>query len=185
MGSKVPAVVTEAHKEEEVKCLYICSWVNELKIGQTLTDTGAVVKLINSRIVDILHLQIFEMDEEWTLQLADDQLVKVKQYVWVPVNVAEIVVIVQAFILGMGDIYNILLSKRWMRRVKAIEDHGQGTLTIQSKDEIAWEVESTLAELLDVKLVDGPSVDDWETALAEEEITRLANKLDGYDYASD
>ena len=31
-------------------------------------------------------------------------------------------------------------------------------------------------------LIDGPSVEDWETALAEEEIARLADELDGFDY---
>lgn len=31
----------------------------------------------------------------------------------------------------MGDIYDILLSKRWMRRVRAIEDHDKSTLTIR------------------------------------------------------
>ena len=55
---------------------------------------------------------------------------------WVSVNVAGVVAVVRAFILGMGDIYDILLSKRWMRRVRAIEDHGENTLTIRGKDEI-------------------------------------------------
>ncbi len=36
-----------------------------------------------------------------------------------------------------------------------------------------------------MELVDGPTVDDWETALAEEEIARLADELDGYDYIQD
>ena len=75
-----------------------------------------MVELINPKLVTILDLEIFEMDEEWTLQLADDRLAKVKQYVWAPINVAGIVATVRAFILGLGDIYDILLSKRWMRR---------------------------------------------------------------------
>ena len=65
-----------------------------------------------------------------------------------PVNVAGVVATVRAFILGMGDIYDLLLSKRWMRRVRAIEDHGAATLTIQGKDEIKRLVQGTETETL-------------------------------------
>ena len=183
--SAPPKIETEAHEEEEVACLYICSWVGNQLVVKTLADTGAVVELINPRLVKLLDLKIFEMDEEWTLQLADDRLAKVKQYVWVPINVAGIVAVVRAFILGMGDIYDILLSKRWMRRVRAIEDHGKGTLTVQGRDGIKRVVHGTEADSLEVDLVDGPSVDEWETALAEDEIAKLAEELDGIDYALD
>lgn len=184
-GGRAPTEETEAHEEEEVVCLYILSWVKGHLVKKTLADTGAVVELINPKLVELLDLQIFEMDEEWTLQLADDRLAQVKQYVWVPVNVAGVVAVVRAFILGMGDIYDILLSKRWMRRVRAIEDHGENTLTIRGKDGIRRVVQGTEAEPLDVELIDGPSVDEWETAMAEDEIARLADELDGYDYNAD
>ena len=32
---------------------------------------GAVVELINPKLVALLDLQVYEMDEEWTLQLAE------------------------------------------------------------------------------------------------------------------
>lgn len=185
VGKKAPIVVTEAHEDEDVMCLYIQSWVNDSRVGKTLADTGAVVELINPRLVDTLHLPVFEMDEEWTLQLADDGIARVRKYVWVPVNVAGVVATIRAFILGMGNIYDLLLSKRWMRRVRAVEDHGQGTLTIQGKDGVQRLVRGTETEPLDIELIDGPSVDEWETALAEEEIARLADELDGYDYLAD
>ena len=73
-GGKAPAEETEAHEEEEVVCLYILSWVKGHLVKKTLADTGAVVELINPKLVKLLDLQIFEMDEEWTLQLADDRL---------------------------------------------------------------------------------------------------------------
>ena len=50
-------------------------------IAKTLADTEAIMKLINPKLVKLLDLQIYEMNEEWTLQLADNGLVKVKQYV--------------------------------------------------------------------------------------------------------
>ena len=90
---------TEAFEEEEVVYLYICSWVGDQMVTKTLADTRAVVELINPRLVAMLDPEIFEMDKEWTLKLADNRLAKVKQYVWVPINVAGIVAVVRAFIL--------------------------------------------------------------------------------------
>ncbi|KAF6238650.1 hypothetical protein HO173_003156 [Letharia columbiana] len=74
---------------------------------------------------------------------------------------------------------------RWMRCVRAIEDHGENTITIRGKDRVKRVVQGTQAKPLDVELVDGPSVDEWEIALAEDEIARLADELEGYDYVAD
>ena len=182
---KAPTVETEAHPDEDVVCLYIRSWVGDTLITKTLVDNGAVVELINPMVVDDLGLEIFEMDEEWTLQLADDGQAQVKRYVWVPVNVAGVIAVVRAFILGMGEIYDLLLSKRWMKRVRAVEDHGKATLTIEGKDKAKRSVTGTEVEPLSVELVDGPSVEEWENELAEEEIARLVDELDHYDYEAD
>ena len=107
-----PQIDTEAHEEEDVVCLYIEAWIGSKRVGKTLADTGAVVELINPRLVESLRLQVYEMDEQWTLQLANDDLARVQRYVWAPVNVAGVVAMVRAFILGMGDIYDLLLFKR-------------------------------------------------------------------------
>lgn len=56
---------------------------------------------------------MYEVEETWTLQLG---YVEVKKYVWVSVNAAGVEDIVKAFI---GMVYDLLLSKRWMHRVRA------------------------------------------------------------------
>lgn len=76
-----------------------------------------------------------------------------------------VVAIVRAFILGMGEIYDLLLSKRWMKRVRAIEGHGNATLTIEGKVKTKRSVTGTEVEPLDVELVDGPSVEESENEL--------------------
>lgn len=86
-------------------------------VPKTLVDTGAVVELINPKLVTKLELEIHTMEEEWVLQLADDGLATVKEYVWAPVSVQGVEAVVGAFILGAGDIYDLLLSKRWMRNL--------------------------------------------------------------------
>ena len=179
-----PQIDTEAHEEEDVVCLYIEAWIGSKRVGKTLADTGAVVELINPRLVESLRLQVYEMDEQWTLQLANDDLARVQRYVWALVNVAGVVAMVRAFILGMGDIYDLLLSKRWMRRVRAIEDHGNSTLVIKGKDGHSRLIHGEKTEPVEFKVV-RPSVDAWETSLAEEEIARLADELDSLDFDDD
>ena len=180
-----PLIATEAHEEEDVTCLYLEAWINDTKVNKTLADNGAVVELINPELVRQLGLEIYEMEHAWTLQLADDGLAMVKQYVWAPVNVAGVEAIVRAFILGMGNIYDLLLSKRWMKRVRAVEDHGQANMVIQGKDGIPRVAHGQAAKSLDVEVICGPSVDEWETSLAEEELEKLAEELDRYDFVSD
>lgn len=182
-----PAVATEAHDEEdgEVKCLYLEVWVGNTKVAKTLVDNGAVVELINPALVKQLGLEVFEMEETWTLQMADDGLATVHQYAWVPVNVAGVFAMVKAFILGMGNVFDLLLSKRWMRRVRAVEDHGKASLIVEGKDGVQRVAHGKIATPLGVELADSLSVNEWETGLAEEEIARLIEELDKYDFTRD
>ena len=47
-----------------------------------------------------------------------------------------------------------------MRRVRAIKDHDESTLTVRGKDEIKRVVQGTETRSLNIELVDGPSIDD-------------------------
>jgi len=79
--ARAPVVETSAYDEEEMVCLYIGSWINDTMVSKTLVDTGAVVELINPKLVAKLELEIHTMEEELVLQLADDGLATVKKYV--------------------------------------------------------------------------------------------------------
>ncbi len=93
----------------------------------------------------------------------------------------------RAFILGAGDIYDLLLSKRWMHRVRAVENHHAATLTLEGKDGVKRTIRGREAESSEVgkDIVGGPSVDEWKTAIAEEKLTRLTEELDDIDYIAD
>ena len=95
---------------------------------------------------------------------------------------AGVKAIVRAFILEIGDIYDLLLSKRQIRRVRAIEDYSKVTLIVKGKDSIPRVAYREVAKPFDIEIVDGPSVDIQETSLAEDKIVRLTKELDGYDF---
>ena len=180
-----PAIETITHEDEEVICLYIDAWVGDQKISKTLVDSGAVVELISRKVVQDLDLQVYHMNEKWTLQLADDGHATVQEYVWVTVNVSGVRALVKAFILGDGQVYDLLLSKRWMYRVRAVEDHGAGTLTISGTDGLKRVVDGQEADSLAVELVDALEVEDLGMDLADEEVYQLIDEANEAEYYYD
>lgn len=70
--------------------------------------------------------------------------------------------------MGDGQVYDLLLSKRWMYRVRAIEDHGAGTLTISGTDGRKKIVNGQEAKFLAVEQVDTLEVEDLGMYLADE-----------------
>lgn len=68
-----PVIETVAHEDEEVISLYINAWIDTQKLSKNLVDSVAVVELISRKVDHDLDLQIYRMDEKWTLQLADDR----------------------------------------------------------------------------------------------------------------
>ena len=75
-------------------------------------------------------------------------------------NVSSIKMIIKAFILSKGLVYNLLLSKRWMYWARAVEDHETGSFTIKEKDGVCCLVKGTTTEFKLVKIVNGPSIND-------------------------
>lgn len=62
------------------------------------------------------------------------------------VNVFEIQALIKIFILGNGQVYNLLLSKRWIYRVRIIKNHRARTLTINGTDRVKKVVNSQKAD---------------------------------------
>lgn len=181
-----PAITTLAHDDNDVTCLYIEAWIGENLVGKTMLDTGAIIELASPDLVHKLGLETFKMTEDWVLQMADDGCATVTSYTWVPVNVAGVCAIVKAYILGQGLVYDLLLSRRWLKRVRAVENHEHDTITIYGRDGVPRIVHGTPAKRPEeARLVENQSLDDWETELANEELAALADELDGLDFVRD
>ncbi len=83
-------------------------------------------------------------------------------------NVSGVQALVKAFILRDGQVYDLLLSKRWKYRECAVEDYGAGTLTISGIDGLKRVVDSQEADSLAVELVDALEVEDLGMDFADE-----------------
>ncbi|KAI9803926.1 MAG: hypothetical protein M1826_004936 [Phylliscum demangeonii] len=130
------------------------------------------------------------MRDNWLLRLADDRQVPITQYALLEVIVAGIRVHITVYVLASTETFELLLSKNWMTRVRAIEDHGKGTLTIQGKSGkkitiVAAATESPIAEIIAEEDEATYSDSDNNDDLAEDELARLTEELDDLQYRAD
>lgn len=127
--------IDEGYDEDvdPISCLYISAQVNGVTVDRTMVDSGAVLELISPSLVKDLKIQMYHMDKRWSLKLANDLVVPITHYVLLEVIVAGIKTILRAYVMGYSETYQLLLSKNWMRRVRAVEDHGKNTLVIEGR----------------------------------------------------
>ena len=125
--------VTDAAPDSEVECMYITVWCNGVEIPDVLVNGGAMIDLIAKDVVDKLQLEKHPV-HNLGMRLADDSLVPLESYVWLDVNVEGVVAKVRAYVMPVTVTYRILLSRRWLKRMKGVEHHATNTLIIQGID---------------------------------------------------
>jgi len=193
--SKVPAalhstkltvrrdVVSEAFPggDENIECLYIEAWVGGFRIPEVLVDAGAMLDLISSQLVDKLKLKRFPLTG-LGMRLADDRLVILKNYVWGDVVVAGVLARVKAYEVAVSQTYQLLLSRRWLKRVRAIEYHDTRSLFIEGGDHVRRKVPGVPVGQMEMKMenLEPSGCSDVEDEEAEEAIETLLNELDNW-----
>lgn len=108
-----------------------------------------------------------------------------QECVWVTVNVSGVRDLVKAFILGDGQVYDLLSSKRWMYRVQAVKNHRAGTLTISGTRGRKRVVDGQEANFLVVELVDTAEAEDLGMDFTDEEVYQLINDANEAEYSYD
>ena len=168
--------------EENIECLYIEAWMGDFKIPEVLVDAGAMLDLVASKLVDALQLERFPVTG-LGMRLADDRLVVLRNYVWMDVVVAGVLARIKAYEVAVSQTYQLLLSRRWLKRVKAVEYHESRTLFIEGSDHVRRKVPgipfgATGIKMEHTDLSPFCDVDDDE---AEEAIETLLNELDHWE----
>jgi hypothetical protein len=87
------------------------------------------------------------------VKVADNRRVLIKEYITLEVIVQGIRTYLRAFIIDGPDSYDLLLSRNWMARVSALEDHLGGTLKIQGKSGIVVNVPASEAPIPEVEVM--------------------------------
>ena len=174
-------VVSEASPEAEdnIECLYIEVWVGNMKVPEVLVDAGAMLDLISSQLVDTLRLQRFPVSG-LGMRLADDRLVVLKNYVWLDVIVAGVLARIKAYEVAVSQTYKLLLSRRWLKRVRAVEYHNSRTLFIEGSNRVRRKVPAIPIGSSGVKMenIQPSSFFDIDDDEAEDAVETLLNELD-------
>jgi hypothetical protein len=101
------------------------------------------------------------------------------------VNVVGIEAVCKMYLMGDGKLHALLLSRKWMYRVAAEEDHETGELRIKGKPGVEKIVSEIPAPSTHVELLPAESMNEQEAALAEADIQALMERLDRIDYTRD
>ena len=148
-----PIKVTDEAPDSDVECMYITVWCKGVEIPDVLVDEGAMIDLIAKDVVEPLGLEKHKV-HDLGMRLADDSLVPLESYVWLDVNVEGVVARVRPYVIPVTVTYKILLSRRWLKRMKGVEHHATNTLIIQGIDGVQRSTKGLPAPPADLEIVE-------------------------------
>lgn len=176
-----PIVLTQAHGDDDVACLYIDAWIGKKLVEDVLVDGGAMLDLISEDVANKLKLEKHVV-RGLGMRLADDSLVCLNHYVWADIIVAGVVARVKVYVVPVSVTYKVLLSRRWLKRVRGIEYHETNVLYIEGMDGVQREVRGKPATKQEVEIVkilpEADGAMEVETEEAEDAIEVLLHELD-------
>jgi hypothetical protein len=149
----IPPAVTSRAKDDDgdAEAMYIDAWVGDTKITDILVDGGSMVDLIGTQIAQLLDLPLHRT-ADMGIRLADDTLISLDHYVWLDINVGGILARLKVYVVPVIQTYTILLSRRWLRRVSAVEHHTENKLTIYGSDGKAREIHPSKRQVMGTTL---------------------------------
>ena len=147
-----------------------------------LVDTGAMLDRFPTKQADKLHRPRYPVSG-LGMRLADDRLRILKNYCWLDVVVAWVLAQVKAYEVAVSQTYQLLLSRRWLKGVRADEYHHTRTLFIQGRDCVRRKVTGIPIRGTGVKLesIDSAPFCNVEDDEAEQAIQTLLNELDHWE----
>ena len=164
--------------------MYISVYIRDKRQDEVLVDGGAMVDLISDGVVDELGLTRYPCND-LGIRMADDTVAPLPWHVWLDINVAGILARIKAFVMPIRLSYNILLSRRWLARVNALEDHKNNILYISGIDGVRRKVKGTPAWASGLETVNlapvASHLTQGEYEGAEDEIEALLEELDHWD----
>jgi hypothetical protein len=128
-----PAVTSMAKDDKDVSCLYIDCFVGGYKVTLTLVDGGAQIELVSESVIRKIGCKTYSC-KDTAMRLANDSVVPLPYYAWLDINVCGVLARIKAYVMPIEMSFLILLSRRWLSRVQAVEDHANNTIHIKGVD---------------------------------------------------
>ena len=130
-----PEVTAHAQDDDgQSQPVIITSWIEAIKLVNTLLDRGSVVELVNHRkLQTIKPPPRIHADGHLRVCLATDVISTLTNYVHLPVNVEGVQALVKVWVVD-NQVYNLLLGILWIRRVAFCPDYSTGKVVIRGDD---------------------------------------------------
>ena len=101
---------------------------------------------------------------------------------WIDVLVAGVLARIKAYEVADSQTYQLILSRRWLRSVRAVKYHDTQMLFVEGGDRVRRKVPGIAVAQVGVKMegLEPPIEIDVEEEEAEEAIETLLNELDNW-----
>lgn len=152
LAEDTPVILTKAYGDYEVSCLFIDAGVGNKLVGNILVHCGAMLDLISQETAENLGLDKHVV-MGLGMRLAGDSLVRLDYYVSADIIVAGGVARIKAYVVPVSVTYKVLLSRRWLKRVRGIGYHKSNILYIGGIDAVKRKVQGKPASKQDIELV--------------------------------
>jgi hypothetical protein len=113
--------------------------VGGFKVTLTLVDGGAQIELVSEAVVRQIGCKTYPC-KDTAMRLANDSVVPLPCYAWLDINVSGVLARVKAYVMPIEMSFLILLSRRWLSRVQAVEDHAKNIIYIKGSDGVVHSV---------------------------------------------
>jgi hypothetical protein len=139
-----PVVTSKAADDRDISCMYIGSYVGGYRVALTLVDGGAQIELVSEKVVKCISYKTYTC-KDTAMRLANDSIVPLPSYASLDVNVGGVLSRVKAYGMPIEMSFSLVMSRRWLSGVQAIENHSTNTLHIRGTDGIVHLVQGTPA----------------------------------------
>lgn len=130
------------HIGESTVLGYLEAHVDSVIVRRCMIDCGSLSELVSPDLVRRLGLKKSKIKGNFEVKMADDSTAPVTHYVCLPLLVHGILSIIRAYIIGNNNIYNLLLSKYWLYRIKATINYRSNMITMTGSS--GYEVTTSL-----------------------------------------
>ncbi|KAL7267968.1 hypothetical protein RUND412_009428 [Rhizina undulata] len=176
-----------AHEDDNLaQAMYISAEVNGVICTKVIIDGGAMIKLVGHSLVEKLNAKEYSTDK-MGVRMADDSVVVLESYVWLNVNVGGIIAQVKVYVLPVEQTYRLLLSRRWLRRVRAVEHYFENVFSLEGKDNKRKYVRAVGTEGKKISVLTGEETGGFitEDLEAEEAVDQLLDELEVWEMQED
>ncbi|KAG6298182.1 hypothetical protein E4U09_001038 [Claviceps aff. purpurea] len=122
--------VAKSEGEVPTSLGYITTYVEGIQCDSALVDGGSSVELVSDTYLARHGLPAVQLNEKRYIRMANDAEQPIHLCAYLRVVTGGILALVKCYVMPAQQDWELLLGKVWLRRLNAVEHHGEEKLTI-------------------------------------------------------